>query len=459
MSQAMRELLEEQGKTFEVLNDALDEVRGQIKKLGGADAITQEKADRINADITERMDLIETAYGRRGGAVNDNETDPYGRKAVTEFESWRAGKAVASEDCELSRSDLKTYSKALRKYIARGDGALFDDERRSLEIGWSKWPELEGKALSVGVDAAGGYWVTPQMSAVIKARQFETSPMRSLASVVETSSDSLEMIVDSNDATLGGWVGETDARAATATPEIGKARISVHEQFANPAITQKLLDDSAFDAESWLGRKIADKLTRTENTAFVSGNGVDQPRGFLDYSGAATTDADSARDWGKLEYVFTGSSGAFDTSTVDETASPADELVDLISRLNPAYRANARWLMSRATEAVVRKLRATTGEYLVTLNTGNITGVPLGSFSLLGFPIVGAEDMPVIAANSFSIAFGDFSEGYTIADRGGVRILRDPFTNKPHIQLYSTKRVGGDVTNFDSLKLLKFGTS
>ena len=477
MTPELKALVDEQAATFEAFQQSCDEMAEQIKKLGSADVVTDGKVDKINGSITElqtkideanrkaeaadkareaivagydaqlkeageRLDTLETKYARRGNLTAEDEDLTI--KACAVF--WNVPKHrenAAKLGVEMTREVYDDYMKAFATYLRHGDEAL----------------GLEKKVLQVGSDADGGYWVQPQMMDALVTRQFETSPMRSICSVMTTSTDAVEWITDTNDATLGGWVGEQESRSATTTPQIGKIRIPVHEQYANPGITQKMLDDSAFDVEGWLARKIGDKLGRTENTAFVTGNGVNQPRGFTDYSGAAVTTADSSRSWGVLQYRFTGASAAFYTATVDATSSPADELVDVMADLKPIYRANARWVMARTTEALVRKLKATTSEYVVTINTGNIQGTPLGSFMLLGFPIVDAEDMPVVAANSYSIAFGDFREGYQIVDRIGVRVLRDPYTNKPNVQFYTTKRVGGDVTNFDAIKLLKFGTS
>lgn len=455
MSPELRELVDEQAATFEALNNALDEMRGQVKKIGSADTVTNDKVDKINATLTDlqnRADQLETAYSRRGGITADNDNELIGQKALIAFESWRKDRPVTAEEVEISASDLRSYEQALGRYIRKGEGKLLEADKQLLQLG-------ECKSLSVGSDADGGYWVTPMMADRMMRRSFETSPMRQFATVMTIGTDALEIVNDVNDATSGGWVGEKESRSETATPQIGKTRIPVHEQFAQPAVTQKLLDDASFNVEQWLADKITDKMVRTENTAFCSGNGVNQPRGFLDYAGAATTDDDDSRSWGVLQYVATGKSAAFDTDTVDATASPADELVDIQSKLKPIYRANANWFMNRNTEAAVRKLRATTGEYLVTMNTGNITGVPVGSFMLLGYAIANFEDMADIGANTFSVAFGDMMAAYTVVERMGTRILRDPFTSKPNVLFYTTRRVGGDVVDFDALKLLKFGTS
>jgi HK97 family phage major capsid protein len=248
-------------------------------------------------------------------------------------------------------------------------------------------------------------------------------------------------------------VGEGDPRGETDTPEVGEQTIYVREQFAQPLASQKLLDMSGFDVEGWLGRKIGDKLGRVENTKFVSGTGVKEPRGFVDYGAAAvTTDDDGPRAWGVLQYVPTGAAAGF--PTLSGGGDDPDALIDLQLKLKPEYLPGAVWAMRRSTAAVIRKLKDKDGRYIW---LDNITegGRPL----LLGHPVTFLEDMPAVAANSFSVAFGNFNVGYQIVDGPAIRVLRDPFTTKGKVKFYTTKWTGGDVVNFDALKLLKFGTS
>jgi len=250
---------------------------------------------------------------------------------------------------------------------------------------------------------------------------------------------------DIDEAASGGWVGEKQSRGNTDEADIGKWRIPVHEQFAQPRATQKLLDDANVSVESWMNGKVVDIMSRTENTAFVTGSGVLKPRGFLTYSHGAP----SKSDYEKIEQVASGKAGDFTAS------NPGDKLIKLTFRLKAAYRANAKWVMSRFTFEEARKLKDGQGNYLWLPDfSSNPT---MGR--LLGFPIVEAEDMPQMAADSLSIAFGDFKKGYQIVDRTGFRVLRDPYTDKPNIKLYTTKRVGGDVADFDAIKLMKFAAT
>jgi HK97 family phage major capsid protein len=246
-----------------------------------------------------------------------------------------------------------------------------------------------------------------------------------------------------------GWVGETESRTETDTPDLGKLNIPVHEIYANPKVTQKLLDDSSINIGGWLVDKMSAKFRREETTQFFIGNGIKKPRGFLDYSTVTTSDA--SRAWGVLQHVVSGDASGFITPTT--SASPADCLIMLQAALKADYQANAVWLMSRATSAVVRKFRDPDGRFI--WQDSLQAGMPP---MLLGHSVVLCEDMSAIGSNAYPIAYGDFGAGYTIVDRQGERLLRDPYTAKPHVHFYMTRRVGGDVTNFEAIKLLKIST-
>ncbi len=211
-----------------------------------------------------------------------------------------------------------------------------------------------------------------------------------------------------------------------------------------PAATQTLLDDAEVNVEEWLAQEVQTVFAEQEGTAFVSGDGVNKPRGFLDY----TMVADASWTWGNIGYIATGVDGAF------ASTDPSDELIDLIYAPKQAYRAGARWVMNRSVEGELRKFKDADGNYI--WQPGIAAGQPA---SLMGYPITEAEDMPDIASNAYAIAFGDFTRGYLIVDRVGIRILRDPFSSKPYVLFYTTKRVGGGVQNFEAIKVLKFGLS
>ena len=434
--------LSELTKTYAEFREANDErFKGIEAKFD--DVVTNEKVDKINAEVTRLQEALDVAVRdvaslEINGGGNAEDPDKVRARAEAFLAGAKNVEAHRATDDEIEA--VANYRKPFATYLRRGDQAM-----RSADV---------QAAMQIGSDPDGGYWVPPEMGSRIITRLFETSPMRSLAGVMSITTDRIEWPNDTNDATSGGWVGETESRTETATPDVGMQTIYVREQFAEPRVTQRLLDMSGFDVEGWLAGKIADKMVRTENTAFVSGTGVDQPRGFLDYKSAAVTADDDSRSWGVLQYTPSGASAGFPTVSGVPSASDPDALITMVSKLKPAYRGNARWVMNRATEAALRKLKDGDGNYFV----GTITNAAAG-FDLLGFPIVTAEDMPDIGADSYSIAFGDFGVGYQIVDGRGIRVLRDNLTTKGRVKFYTTKFTGGDVLNFDAIKLMKFATS
>ncbi|WP_071674865.1 phage major capsid protein [Nioella nitratireducens] len=322
------------------------------------------------------------------------------------------------------------HKKAIGTYLRTGD----DDGLRGLE--------LEGKALNTAVNAEGGFLVDPQTAEQIQGVLRSSSSLRAIANVVNVEASSFDVLVDHTDVGAG-WATETAAATETDTPQIERISIPLHELSALPKASQRLLDDTAFDIEGWLAGRIADKFSRAEAMAFISGDGVDKPTGFLTH----TTVADASWSWGNIGYVVTGTAGDFDAVT------PADAIVDLVYSLGARYRAGAAFVMNSKTAGAVRKMKDADGRFL--WSDGLAAGEPA---RLMGYPVLIAEDMPDIAADAMAIAFGDFNAGYTIAERPDLRVLRDPFSAKPHVLFYATKRVGGDVSDFSAIKLLKFGT-
>jgi HK97 family phage major capsid protein len=325
--------------------------------------------------------------------------------------------------------DGAPHKKAIGAYLRTGD----DDGLRGLE--------LEGKALNTAVNAEGGYLVDPQTAEMIQGVLRGASSLRAVANVVNVEATSFDVLVDHTDVGAG-WATETASTTETDTPQIERISIPLHELSALPKASQRLLDDTAFDIEGWLAGRIADKFARAEASAFVSGDGVDKPTGFLTHS---TVD-DASWSWGNLGYVITGTAGDF------AAVNPADAIVDLVYSLGARYRANASFVMNSKTAGAVRKMKDADGRFL--WSDGLAAGEPA---RLMGYPVLIAEDMPDIATDAMAIAFGDFGAGYTIAERPDLRVLRDPFSAKPHVLFYATKRVGGDVSDFAAIKLLKFG--
>jgi HK97 family phage major capsid protein len=336
-----------------------------------------------------------------------------------------------------------------RMRVLGGGSAAYDSPAHSKELEAALRDFLRGddrglKGMMVGSDPGGGYTVIPALSNVMTRVEMDFSPLRQLARIVPIEqADAFEEVVD-KDTAAASWVGETAARPATSAPQMAKLRIPVHEIYAMPEATQSLIDDSQFDIVSWLSEKVGQKFGASEGAAFVTGTGVGQPRGFLTYPTAAT--ADASRDWGTFEHVLSGTNGGFGADPAG-----AEKLIDVVQTLKAGYRRGAVWLLNKTTAGEVRKLKDTAGRF-VWVDSLQPSTPP----NLLGYPVVEAEDMPDISTGSLSIAFGNFRRGYTIVDRVGVRLLVDPFTNKPYVRLYTYKRVGGDVNDFHAIKLLKF---
>ncbi|WP_424927670.1 phage major capsid protein [Amaricoccus tamworthensis] len=331
-----------------------------------------------------------------------------------------------------SASETETpHKKAFAAYLRTGD----DDGLRGLGV--------EEKALSTAVSADGGYLVDPKTASEIVGVLRDASSIRSIANVVTVEATAFDVLVDHSD--IGaGWATEDGDTEETSTPQVDRISIPLHELSALPRASQRLLDDSAFDVEGWLAQRIADKFSRAEASAFVSGDGQDKPKGFLTYP---KVDND-LWDWGSIGYVPTGAAGDFNG------AEPADAIVDLVYSLGARYRAHASFVMNSKTAGAVRKMKDADGRFL--WSDGLSAGEPA---RLMGYPVLIAEDMPDISDNSFAIAYGDFGAGYTVAERPDLRILRDPFSAKPHVLFYATKRIGGDVSDFAAIKLLKFAAS
>lgn len=298
----------------------------------------------------------------------------------------------------------------------------------------------EIKSISGAVPADGGYAVPREIDALIARELTAISPIRAIAQVVQTGSAGYRKLVTTG-GTASGWVSETAARPETGTPQFAEVAPPSGDLYANPAASQAMLDDAGFDLESWLASEIALEFARAEGAAFVNGTGVNQPEGFLSAPFAST--ADGTRPFGTVQFIGTGNATGFG-------AAPEDTLLDLVHTLRSGYRQGASWVMNSATLATVRKLKTADGAFL--WQPGLVEGQP---DRLLGYPVIEAEDMPDLAAGDFPIAFGNFRAGYLIAERSATQILRDPFTNKPFVHFYATRRVGGQVLDSNAIKLLR----
>ncbi|MBX9619178.1 MAG: phage major capsid protein [Hyphomicrobiales bacterium] len=388
-------------KTFEDFKEVNDERLDDIERRGTSDILLDEKLERIDAHLNRQDERIRSL-------------------------------ALKAARPQLDGGEprlLGEHGRAFQAYIRRGDtGAL---------------GRLEAKALSIESSPDGGYTVTPEVDAMIGARLAQISPIRRISTVRQVSSATFRKPFASTGFAVG-WVGEQVARPQTTTPTLNALDFPTLELYAMPAATGALLDDSAVDIERWIADEVETAFAEQEGRAFVVGNGTSQPRGFL----TSTIVAEASWSWGRLGYVTSGAAADF------VTLNPSDRLVDLVYALRAGYRQNASFVMNRRTQSAVRKFKDTQGHYL-----WQPPAQPGGVASLMNFPVIEAEDMPDIGADTTPIAFGDFRRGYLVVDRIGTRILRDPYSAKPYILFYTTKRVGGGVQDFNAIKLLKIATT
>lgn len=361
--------------------------------------------------------------------------------------------ALLREDVDEVKADvtglkdrLDKVARAASRPAMAGAGSEQTPETKSFVDRYlRKGLETELKSFVGTSGAEGGYAVPREIDAMIARTLADISPIRAIATVVQTGSAGYRKLVTTG-GTPSGWVSEVAARPETDTPDFTEIAPPSGELYANPAASQAMLDDAAFDVESWLASEIAEEFARAEGAAFVGGTGTNQPRGFL--TGTPTAQADGVRAFGTLQYVASGADGAF------AAADPEDRLVDLVHALRPAYRQGASFVMNSTTLARIRKFKTDDGAFL--WQPSLAAGQPA---TLLGYPVIEAEDMPDIDSDSLSIAFGNFRAGYLIAERSATAILRDPFTNKPFVHFYATKRVGGQVMNSEAIKLMKFAAA
>lgn len=397
-------VIEELQRTFETFKAEHTKEQADIKKKLG-DVVQSEKVDRINSEITNLQKAIDDT-----------------NKAMAALKVGGVGKG--------DDPDQAAYAAGFDKFFRKGVDAGLG--------------ELAVKAsLRTDSDPDGGYTVPKEMESTIDRILGTVSAMRSVSRVISISTGVYRKLVNQGGAGYG-WVGERESRTETNTPTLSALEYPAMELYANPAATQNLLDDSAVDIASWLGDEVSISFAEAEGAAFISGDGVKKPRGLLSY----TTVADASYAWGKLGYIATGASADFNTE------DSADALIDVTVALKQGYRQNARWLMNRKVQGKVRKFKDDQDNYL--WQPGIQAGQPA---TLLGYPIIDDDNMSDVGSNAYPVAFGDFQRGYLIVDRQGIRVLRDPYTAKPYVLFYTTKRVGGGVQNFEAIKLLKCASS
>ena len=396
VSAETRAALGEVLSAFEAFKEANDARLDEIDAKASADVLLEDKVGRIDAALSQQKSALDRLL----------------------LDQARPG---------LEGGAANAGSAAWSDYMRRGDAAGLN----------------EAKSASAGSDADGGYVVPAETEARIDRLLTEASPIRAIASVRQTSAGIFRKPVSKGGAATG-WVAETAARPETDSPTLDLIDFPCAELYAMPAATQQLLDDAMVDIEQWLAEEVRDVFAVQEGAAFVSGNGSGKPRGFLDYTKAA----EGNQAWGEMGYVATGTDGGFDAG------DPADALIDLVYAPKTAYRARGRFVMNRQTVSAVRRFKDADGNYLWQPSLSEA-----GTSTLLGYPVTEAEDMPDIGSDAYAIAFGDFEKGYLVVDRQGVEVLRDPYSAKPYVLFYTTKRVGGGVQDFEAIKLLKFGTS
>lgn len=404
--------------------------------------MSKEKIDEIISSVGE-LKAAHTQALKDNDALVTGKIHALSEEVAKKFEEQqKLSAALQAKEERIAKLEAAFARPGADGASKKDEEMLIEHKKRFLawargEINIKEIEVFEKKAMSTNVDPDGGYLVRPELVSTIVSRVFETSPIRQLANVITTSNKSVEILIDDDEATAA-WVGEgAQVNTNTTTPQVGRLTISAHKLEAEPRTTQEMLEDAYLDVEAWLASKLADKFGRVENTAFVGGDGVSKPKGFLSYTAGSTSYARDA-----IEQVNSGTSGAV----------TADGVISLQNSLMEAYQARAVFLMKRATYTNYLQLKDTNNQYLFGfdfLKNGQLQP------TLLGKRVVFADDMPTIGAGSLSVAYGDFSVGYTIVDRVGLAIQRDPYTAKGFVKFYTTKRVGGAVTNYQAIKLQK----
>lgn len=402
------EILADMKRTVEAFKSELEQEVADLKR-GQEDVVRSEKIDRINDEISKQQKALDDANA-----------------AISALKIGGGG----GSDIDPAKAE---HAKAFNKWFRKGERAI-DADLHDLEV---------KAALSSDSDPDGGYLVPEEMASEIERVAGTVSVMREISTVMTIGTDEYTKLVNMGGAG-SGWVGEKGSRPETGTPTLVKLIFNAMELYANPAATQRQLDDARLDIAAWLGSEVDVAFAEQEGAAFISGNGVGKPRGILGYD----TVANASYEWGKVGFIKSGKADGFIAPTT--SASPADCLIDAYFGLKQQYRGGASWLMSDATMASVRKFKDADGAFIWAPPSGTAE-LP----TILNKPVRTDDNMDAVGAGKFPVAFGDFKRAYLIVDRFGIRVLRDPFTNKPYVHFYTTKRVGGGVQNFEAYKLLK----
>ncbi len=379
---------------FEAFKASNDESLAALAK-GKADVVTTEKVDRISADVGKMQATLDDLSAKTAAAM--------------------LGGLGGSVVGDMPKTDPE-YVSAFKAHMRKGDVQA---------------------ALTKGIDGDGGYLAPIEWDRTITGKLKQVSQIRQNARIQSISTAGFKKLF--TDRAVGsGWVGETAARPETSTPQIGVLDFVPGEIYANPAASQQILDDAAINLEQWLANEVEAEFSRQEGIAFLSGNGANKPYGILTY---VTGAANAARHpWGAIEVVNSGAANGV----------TADGVVDLMYALSAQFAANAKLYTNRTSLAALRKLKDTSGAYL--WQPSLIAGQP-ATFN--GAPVVEVPDMPTLAAGAIAALYGDMEATYMVVDRIGIRVMRDPYTNKPYVHFYTTKRVGGGVYNPEPMRALK----
>lgn len=414
----LKTLIEDGNKTIVAL-------RSEVEGMKKQDGLDQEKITKIEADLAATLSAKQQAEAELKAE----------RKRIDDLEvklnrPGRAGGGEQSVEAEAHKSAFLDY---MRKGAGGGaEGALYDAERKAVDV-------------RVATAASGGFALPKEIADALNKQLVDISPIRSISRVVTVSTPDYHEIVDLNGFGTE-WLGEVDTHNPTATPDLADVVPTFGELSAYPRATRQSISDLMFDVEAWLVARGAEAMAKAEGVAFISGNGTNKPTGFLAGPAPLST-ADGVRAFGTLQYVFTGQAAAL-------AAAPWDTLKDMLYTLRAGYRQRASWVMNSLTMAAHAKVKDSTGQYI--LQPAVHQGDP---DSMLGKPVVVAEDMPSVAANAFPIALGDFNAGYLIADIGTYWMLRDEITQPGYVKFPMSRRVGGKLLDTHAIKLMKISTT
>jgi HK97 family phage major capsid protein len=405
MDDEIKKLVEAQNKAFEAFKEKhAAEIKAGTDEAKAATQKVSDELAKISKDLKSKLEEIETLAARK--AMGD------GQKGAT--------------------PEMVEYKSGLFGYIRTG-------EEKGLR-------DLEKKAMTSGTNPDGGYTVHPEYDTAIDRVARRTIAMRQIATVRQINSRSLKKLVTTSGASVGGWGNENTTPSATGIPALAELEFTPGTLWAEPQVSRELLEDSDINIESYLADEVGIAYAEQENGVYVTGSGVNKPKGWQSYSIVA----DASYAWGSIGYIASGGAGAF------ASTNPTDNFINLMHALKPVYRPGAVWVMNDATLGTVRKFKDGQGNYILMPSKDVVGGF---TEMLLGKPIVSDDDMPVVASNSYSVAFGDFKRGYLIVERTGTQVIRDELTAKPNVKFYHRRRVGGGVQNFEAIKVMKMASS